>query len=1068
MGDELTDIGLLGPVTAHAGGVALDLGGAQRRAVLTRLALTPGAVVTQAALVDGLWHEPPGAARKVVQVHISRLRAVLPADVVVTAGGGYLLDVDPGVVDADRFERQVSAGRAAADRGDLGQAIDLLCRAEDLWRGPALADVGDVPFAAAATARLDEARMEGIEIRLAAELDSGLHAASVPELEALVRQHPLRERLWVHLMTALNGSGRRADALRAYERARHQLADVGLSPGPGLKDQDRVLLEDDARESASPRPARRPASPPRLIAPTLLVGRLEERRSMQAALVATRVGQGPGLVAARGEEGLGKSSLIATFVADPATGSSVLVGRCRQHVAVPFGPWTKILEQLGADDVIDFLASGIDLESAEARRVRLFSDTVDRLRAATDHGPVVIVLDDLHWADDGTISLLLHVLAETEGLPLLVVGAWRAGDITVGRPAVHLADAVARGGCLVLDLVPLTVDEIAEMLGGHAPEVGGDQRRETAARLLEVTSGVPLFVADAVGAMSEGRRGLATDVMRARVPETARSIVARRLTEAGSHAVPVVEATAVLGEAAEPDVLAGLIGAPPATVAIALDDLARVGLLRDSDAGPRFTHAAFRAAVVESAPKGRLQVLHAGAFDLLTEGGAGATALAHHADGAGPLLGAEVASSALARAGSETARRGAFADAARWYESASHCAPVGRQAAQRVAWADAQWRSGDISAAKLTAGGVIRDALADGLPASHATLVDAAVLHSTVGAGFGPDPESIGLIDALLADVKEPLLIARLRVAAAYHHATWGSVIEDAHAAVDAARRSLPSPCPPALKAELAFAEALALLDEPDVDRRLAGAEDLVGRARATDSLRDLGRGLRVRAMAELATGDRDAVRRSVDELEGVAAQTASWMYEADVWRWRGTLALAEGEIDELADCVARQDRIAKHPLAGWAYSGTQHILLARERGEYDLALAMVDTVREVVADTRAGPADRTVAELYRLDLLHHAGRQDQATEELIALEPWRDIEATSCRHYPCTLALAARAMARAAVTGPAPDILRRLEPFGDQQIVLGWGEGLLGTFVDAHTQLADATGRPARAGPMP
>ncbi|HEV7720490.1 MAG TPA: AfsR/SARP family transcriptional regulator [Iamia sp.] len=238
--EVVTGIGLLGPVTASRTSGPVDLGGAQRRAVLARLALSVGRAVTADALVDGLWAEPPPTARKILQVQVSRLRAALPPGTVATAGGGYRLDVEPERVDAHRFEQAVAFARSATapDR-----VVARLREADVLWRGPALADVGDVPFAAPAVARLEEARMEAVELRVGAALALGRGTELVAELEALVHEQPLRERLWSGLVIALHTGGRQADALRAYERARVNLADVGLSPGPDLRRAHDIALD---------------------------------------------------------------------------------------------------------------------------------------------------------------------------------------------------------------------------------------------------------------------------------------------------------------------------------------------------------------------------------------------------------------------------------------------------------------------------------------------------------------------------------------------------------------------------------------------------------------------------------------------------------------------------------------------------------------------------------------------------------------------------------------------------------------------------------------------------------
>lgn len=1065
MGDEVSAIGLLGPVTAAGAGAPVDLGGAQRRAVLARLALEPGRVVTLDALIDGLWERPPPTARKTVQVHVSRLRSALPDGAIATAGGGYRLDVDPATVDAQRFATLLATARAAPPEA----AIGLLDQALGLWRGPALADVGDVPFAAAVVTHLDATRLEAVEGRIDAHLALDRAAPVVSELEALVHELPLRERFWAQLVTALGLVGRQADAHRAYERARQQLAEVGLSPGEELREAQAGVARDGARpRRAVPSATGLAAVSPfrRFAAPPLLVGRERPREELVAAILAARTGHGAGLVAVRGEEGLGKTALLAAVATDVGGSSTVVLGRCRQHVALPFGPWVDVLEQLGAVDLVALLAPDGDVESAEARRVRLFTGAVGHLREAAAEAPITVVLDDLHWADDGTVDLLLHVLVELEGAPILVIGAWRPGAVAVGRPATRVVSHLTRSGGRAIDLEPLTVDDIGRMLAGHAPEVGPAERPVAAERLLDVTSGVPLFVADALGAAGEGATGLRIDLSRPQVPETARSIVAGRLTEAGLGAVPVAEAAAVLGDDARLEDLVTLTRMAPADLVGAIDDLSRVGLVGDDGAGPRYTHAAFRAAVIEAAPRGRLQALHAAAFALPPLPGAAAVVRAHHAHMAGPLVDDASATEALGAAGAEAAGRGAFSDAVRWYQSAADRAPVTDRPRVRVDLADALWRAGDIAAAKAVAADVVDGALSGRRdPAPPELLVEAAVLHSTVGAGFGPDPASIGLFAAVLPVVDDPLERARLEVGRAYHHAAWGSPAVDAEQAIADARAVLPPDPPDDLEDLLLFAEGLALLSSPDIPARRAQAEHLVARGRARGAARPEGRGLRLRGMAELAAGTLEDLELTTLELEAIARDTGSWMYESDVWRWRAAIALHREDEPGAEAAIAELERLAGSPLAGWVFVGSQKLLLARARGQLDAALAMVEAVRASMPAETAWQTDRRLADLYRLDLLVEMGLDDLAHAELAAMAPWTELHLSSCRRYPAELAMMAVAVGRAGLVEPAADLLARVTPFAGQHVVLGWGEAIIGDFATAIAALGPLVGTAPTAG---
>jgi DNA-binding SARP family transcriptional activator/streptogramin lyase len=238
---------ILGSLQVLADDRQVALGGAQQRGVLAILLLHRGEVVSVDRIVDELWGErPPDRATKTVQVYVSRLRKVLGDGVLVTRAGGYALELNGASVDADRFSRLAEEGRKALDDSDPRGAREKLTAALALWRGPALADLAYEPFAQNEAARLEELRLVAVENRAEADLALGRHAELVPELEALVREQPTRERLRGALMLALYRSGRQVEALESYRDARRTLdQELGLEPGPRLQQLERSILTHD-------------------------------------------------------------------------------------------------------------------------------------------------------------------------------------------------------------------------------------------------------------------------------------------------------------------------------------------------------------------------------------------------------------------------------------------------------------------------------------------------------------------------------------------------------------------------------------------------------------------------------------------------------------------------------------------------------------------------------------------------------------------------------------------------------------------------------------------------------
>jgi DNA-binding SARP family transcriptional activator/pimeloyl-ACP methyl ester carboxylesterase len=236
---------LLGPVEIDLGdGQPRVLGAAKERSLLAALALAGGADVATDALIASLWgDDPPKAARKTLQTYIWNLRQVLGSDRVVTDPAGYRLAVDPEDVDVHRFRVLVRAGDEALRAGASADARSLLADALSLWRAAPFTGVAEHAGLAAEAVRLDQERLAALEARIAADLATGLHRELVGELELLVHEHPLRERLWCHLMLALYRSGRQADALAAYQRVRRILLDeLGLEPGGELRRLETAVL----------------------------------------------------------------------------------------------------------------------------------------------------------------------------------------------------------------------------------------------------------------------------------------------------------------------------------------------------------------------------------------------------------------------------------------------------------------------------------------------------------------------------------------------------------------------------------------------------------------------------------------------------------------------------------------------------------------------------------------------------------------------------------------------------------------------------------------------------------
>ena len=228
---------LLGRLQAYDDDVELDLGSRKQRAVLALLLLNANRVVSTERLIDELWGDsPPSTARATLQVYVAGLRKALSdgGASLRTRAPGYVLEVDAGALDLDRFTQLRAEAREAPD---AERRAGLMHEALMLWRDAPLPELRTEPFSTAAVAQLEQLRLAALEERIDADLALGREPALVTELESLIAEHPYRERLRAQLMLALYRSGRQADALDAYQAGRRVLQeDLGLEPGKELRD----------------------------------------------------------------------------------------------------------------------------------------------------------------------------------------------------------------------------------------------------------------------------------------------------------------------------------------------------------------------------------------------------------------------------------------------------------------------------------------------------------------------------------------------------------------------------------------------------------------------------------------------------------------------------------------------------------------------------------------------------------------------------------------------------------------------------------------------------------------
>jgi DNA-binding SARP family transcriptional activator len=620
---------LLGPVDVIGPTGEVRLGGPKERCLLSVLATRPGLVVPEDRLIDALWAgAPPRTSTKTLQNYVLRLRRRLGSAAITTCAPGYKLATVGTDVGAARAS--IGRGRSEAALGRYASAIDAFDEALALWRGRAFAEFADRSFARTESAALEELRATTVEERTAALLAAGDHPDAVAECEKLVAQEPLRERRWAHLMLALYRDGRQGEALEAYRRLTGLLVDeLGVDPGPEARAMEAAILAHDpgllpVAPPSGPRPG--PVSGPRRAA-TAFVGRDAELGTLLEHL-ADAVAGGGRVTLLCGEPGIGKTRLLAELsVRAAARGAHTLAGRCPEGAgALPYHPFAEALETCldgaRAPTALQPLThGGLPSGSQELQPDEVRSRLLDAMaRFVTDRSldaPVLLVVDDLHWADDGTIAMLRHVAHHAAGHRVLLVGAYRGSEVTGGHPLAEALGALCgEAECTVVGLGGLAPEPMRQLVSAAA---GGPASAELVGAIGAETGGNPLFARELVAHLREDRRlhvgpdgTLGTSFPLSAVPEGVRQVIARRRRRLTPRTNRLLDIASVVEGPFPFDPVRRAAGLREPDGLLALDEALRADLIVPDGAPDRyeFTHALIRHAVHRELNPSRRLRLH--------------------------------------------------------------------------------------------------------------------------------------------------------------------------------------------------------------------------------------------------------------------------------------------------------------------------------------------------------------------------------------------------------------------------------------------------------------------------
>jgi DNA-binding SARP family transcriptional activator len=865
--DDVAFVRVLGPIQVVAtSGLALDLPSASQRRLLARLAVDAPRALRVDLLCDVLTVSP-GALRTIV----SRLRRGFGDSIVEASQGRYRLGAP---VDATLFAALLSQARAADDR------IGTLERALALWTGPAFEEFAAAAWAEPEVAKLAELHASAVEDHAVELIGARRWAEAIAELKAHVSVHPLRDRPWGLLVQALGGAGRQADAMAAFGEYRAYLAEwVGTEPSAGVRDIQRRIAAgwDGIEEQGSPQLVGPPSwrgngwlpLQSELAWGPAMVGRARELELL-AAEAAQAGGSGSRTVIVEGEAGIGKTTMLGAFaraVRDEGA-AAVLYGRCQDGPAVPLEPFRSLIGHLVEHAPADVLRahvsrcgghlvriaprladrvelSGASVSDEATDRHLLFeavSDVLSRLAAIS---PLVVLLDDVQWAEPTAVQLLRHLGRALVNVPVLLVLAARDTDERrTSELRAVLADLECRPGRRIF-LGGFDDDELADLTASLLAVNAAAVTSAVSARLRDQTAGNPLYATQLVRHWAEsGYLALAaTEVEFAdgatgdEVPANLRNLLWSRVSSLGDQVVEVLSAAAVLGTQFAVGAVIEMAGISDSDAMDALDVAEAAGLLAEVAARAptlRFVHVLVARAVYGGLPRGRRRRLHAQAAEVLTK----------RADAPTVHLAAQIAAQynlggmlAEARrwaitAGDYAAGQLSPAEAARWYRTAfDHGAtldvPDRERAGLLVRLGHAQQQAGDPGAlATLTeAAALARGCGAPAIVAEAALATDRGFLRLGTAA-----PEQVALVEsalevadtdpatrarllALLAEVlvsemagtrriglareaialadasPDPALLAR--ICSSVLHALWGPDLEATRLRADVASRSI-------------------------------------------------------------------------------------------------------------------------------------------------------------------------------------------------------------------------------------------------------------------------------------
>ncbi|MDQ6725901.1 MAG: AAA family ATPase, partial [Actinomycetota bacterium] len=613
--------------------------------------------VSRDELGEVVWGDAlPRSWEQLVRGLMFKLRRTLaaagldPAAALTTAGGTYQLHLpNDALVDVEEVEPALAGAQRALTAGDADQAYGAAVAAAAIASRPFLPE-GEGPWFDRHQRELRQLRLRALEAAAEAAEAQGRWPEAVSAAEEAVGEEPFRESAYLRLMAAHASAGNRGEALRAYERCRRQLADeLGVSPSPATETAYLALLGDESESPRGGDPASGPLPlPPELASPTtgLFVGRRAETSRLAAALARTAT-EGRQLVLVAGEPGIGKTTLVAHMArAAHVQGARVLYGRCDEDLGIAYQPFVEALSYYVMTCPSGELATHLGTHGGELTRLapclrgrvqhlpspavagpeedryRLFEVVSGLLTVAAAKSPVVLVLDDLHWAAAPTLLLLRYLLRATAAAStsLVVVGTYRHTEIGPDHPLLATLAQLRRETAGVERILLEGLDEegVAALVDVAGGPIDG---KDALARAVHAhTAGNPFFVGELLRHLVEtggryrrqGRWSYYEDTEGLGVPDGVREVVARRLARLSPSSNRTLVMAAVVGSEFEVDLLDRVVESSDTGSALdGVEEAAAAHLVVEVSSGQyRFAHALVRDTIYSGLSATRSARLH--------------------------------------------------------------------------------------------------------------------------------------------------------------------------------------------------------------------------------------------------------------------------------------------------------------------------------------------------------------------------------------------------------------------------------------------------------------------------